>query len=159
MPIKILICGLLFFFAFQTVSAQSITDQFQAYIGIWEGEGWHEHTDHTNFFVQRCSILPKLDGQILLIEQYAHIKDEPDQLLFKELQIWQLENDSTIVSFTYRGQKAARESRLSIEDGKIINRRNDSIYFVSEIDENGKYIMKGYEKGTRFFEMTLIKKN
>ncbi len=150
--------SILLLISIEQIKGQSIADNLQAIMGQWEGEGWHEHSDHTNYFVQRCSITPKLDGQILLIEQEALIKDKPDQVLFKEIQIWQLENDSTIVSSTYRGHRVARESRLSIEEGKIINKRNESIMFVTEITEDGAYKMTGYDGETQFFEMTMIKK-
>ena len=119
------------------------SDKLESFIGAWKGEGWHKHPDHTNYFIQTCKIMPKLDGKLLLVEQKTHIKGDPKDVIFEELSIWRYDQESDRILVTSFKGSGMRESVLQFSDNRIIAKRNEHIQFITAIDPQGRYVMKG----------------
>ncbi len=78
--------------SFAQSNVNNLLSKLEGYIGKWKGEGWHYHNpEKTNYFIQTCKITPKLDGDVLLVEQLANLRDSPETIIFKKLAIWRLE--------------------------------------------------------------------
>lgn len=123
-------------------------------IGEWRGEGWIQRGPEKKFFVQSESIVPKVNGSLLVIDGIGYRKDsartEANQVhvAFGVIGFNKERGGLTMLSYSTAGERMENDFRKVAGTDKMLqwsfkDERGGTIRFTEDFSEKGVWREKG----------------